>query len=77
MTTIEGIIECANITIIDDVQLEGDEQNFTVGIMSVSPDNVVPDATADEATVTIADDDADGKIIIVFLMYQCTCTSGH
>ena len=33
--------------------------------MSVSPDNVVPDATADEATVTIADDDADGIIYLL------------
>ena len=63
-TTVNGDIQCNNITIVNDDELEGDEQSFNVEIMSVSPDNVVSDATADEATVTVADDDADGNAVL-------------
>lgn len=61
-TTKDGDIQCVNVSIINDNELEGDEQTFTVGIMSIYPDSVRPDTNANEAVVTIADDDADGKV---------------
>ena len=62
---IDGVIECANITIVDDGVLDGDEQDFTVDILSVeypmrSADNIMC-VTNCTASVTLMDNAADCK----------------
>ena len=56
--TKEGDHACAAITIIDDRQLEGDEQDFFIHIGTIDPPNVL--ASVLYATVRIQDNDEDG-----------------
>ncbi len=67
MSGINGTIDCANITIVDDNLYEGNQQSFTVMIDSVEyPGNVtasnVKCVSDCEATVTIEDNAADCKL---------------
>lgn len=53
-------VECASISIIDDMELEGDRQDFSVHIGDIDPPNVINDGIV-YATVRIQDNDEDGK----------------
>jgi hypothetical protein len=60
--TEEGYTSCAAITIIDDEQLEGDEQDFTIHIVNIDPPDVLSQ-TIVYAIVRIQDNDEDGKLL--------------
>ena len=60
--TEEGDTECASISIIDDMELEGDRQDFTIHIGDIDPPNVMNDGMV-YATIRIQDDDEDGKYL--------------
>ncbi len=59
--TEEGDSSCATITILDDNELEGDEQDFSIHIGNIDPPNVLRGQVY--ATVRIQDNDEDGKDI--------------
>ncbi len=67
MSGINGTIECADITIVDDSVFEGNEQSFTVRIDSVEYPGSLAASNVEcvsdcEATVTIEDNAADCKL---------------
>ena len=66
--TEEGDRACAPITIIDDRELEGDEQDFSIHIIVVDPLNVI--FINPYATVRIQDNDDDGKYTVTLLSLQ-------
>ena len=66
--TEEGDYSCAPISIIDDRELEGDEQDFSVHIIAVDPPNIVFGNRY--ATVRIQDNDEDGKYTVTLLSLQ-------
>ena len=63
--TAEGDRSCAPISIIDDRELEGDEQDFFAHIIAIDPPNVLFGDSY--ATVRIQDNDEDGKYTVTLL----------
>ena len=67
--TEEGDTSCAQISIVDDMELEGDQQDFTIHIGVINPPNVM--AGPPYATVRIQDNDEDGKNMVVIRCAEC------
>lgn len=59
LVTEESDIRCASINIINDLELEGDMQSFSIHIGTPNPSNVL--VSPIYALVTIQDDDEDGN----------------
>ena len=57
--TESGDTSCASIDIINDMQLEGDEQTFSVHLDDVVPSHLM--LSTAYASVTIEDSDSDGQ----------------
>lgn len=68
--TEEGDTSCAQISIIDDMELEGDQQDFTIHIGVIDPPNVMAGQLI-YATVRIQDNDEDGKNMVVIRYVEC------
>ena len=67
--TEEGENACAPISIIDDLELEGDQQSFSISISSIDPPNLTMNQVS--ATVVIQDNDDDGKNEVIIILIIC------
>ena len=69
ISSIEGATSCVNISILQDLVLEGDH-NFGVEVTSATP-SVVMVGTPSEETVTILDDESTyvHRLIVLILIY--------
>ena len=67
--TEEGDTSCAQISIVDDMELEGDQQDFSIHIGVIDPPNVMADQVY--AIVRIQDNDEDGKNMVVIRCVEC------
>lgn len=71
--TEEGDPACAPISIVDDLELEGDEQSFSIHISTVDPPNLTINQFY--ATVVIQDNDDDGKNMVIVMVQRIVGTS--
>ena len=69
ISSMEGATSCVNISILQDLVMEGDH-NFGVEVTSVTP-SVVIVGTPSEETVTILDDESTYvyRLIVLILIY--------
>ena len=70
ISSMEGATSCVNISILQDLVMEGDH-NFGVEVTSVTP-SVVIVGTPSEETVTILDDESTYvyRLIVLILIYH-------
>ena len=73
--TSEGYEACTSIGIVDDLELEGDQQDFTIHIGTIDPPNVI--APQPYAIVRIQDNDEDGKNTATLCIFSSVTFNGY